>query len=277
MRLARIESEEPGWIWFMTNNRGQARLLVDTDEGVRPGFWFDVLPPGRIRVGVRDDPDLGYAEVSSTPGGFVGYLRSFDYDESLDRQLGRRGPHARPRASRLAEFGIRLEVERGLDPLLCTRLAAPGPGRRQLMRIAFLTWRDSTHPDGGGSEVFVEQVARGLVQRGHEVTIVCARHGDAPRHERPRRRPRGAHRRPAHASTPAACSGSPGTDVRTPSWTSSTACRSGRRWCGAAASSPWSTTSTSGSGRSSTPASAAASAGTSRAGSRPRPTVAVPT
>lgn len=48
------------------------------------------------------------------------------------------------------------------------------------MRIAFLTWRDSTHPDGGGSEVFVEQVARGLVARGHEVTIVCARHGDAP-------------------------------------------------------------------------------------------------
>ncbi len=48
------------------------------------------------------------------------------------------------------------------------------------MRVAFLTWRDSTHPDGGGSEVFVEQVARGLVQRGHEVTIVCARHEGAP-------------------------------------------------------------------------------------------------
>ncbi|MCW2851194.1 MAG: hypothetical protein JWM84_858 [Nocardioides sp.] len=44
------------------------------------------------------------------------------------------------------------------------------------MRVAFLTWRDSTHPDGGGSEVFVEEVARGLVARGHEVTIVCARH-----------------------------------------------------------------------------------------------------
>lgn len=48
------------------------------------------------------------------------------------------------------------------------------------MRVAFLTWRDSTHPDGGGSEVFVEQVARGLVRRGHEVTVLCARHGDAP-------------------------------------------------------------------------------------------------
>lgn len=44
------------------------------------------------------------------------------------------------------------------------------------MRVAFLTWRDSTHPDGGGSEVFVEQVARGLVARGHDVTILCARY-----------------------------------------------------------------------------------------------------
>jgi hypothetical protein len=122
VRLARIESEEPGWIWFMTNNRGQARVLVDTDEGVRPGFWFDVLPPGRILVGVRDDPDLGYAEVSSTPGGFVGYLRSFDYDESW---IGRSVDvvPTPTRASRLAKFGIRLDVERGLDPPLCTRLS----------------------------------------------------------------------------------------------------------------------------------------------------------
>ena len=48
------------------------------------------------------------------------------------------------------------------------------------MRIAFLTWRDSTHPDGGGSEVFVEEVAKELVRRGHEVTITCAAHGAAP-------------------------------------------------------------------------------------------------
>lgn len=51
------------------------------------------------------------------------------------------------------------------------------------MHVAFLTWRDSTHPDGGGSEVFVEQVARGLVERGHRVTLVCARHGAAPARE----------------------------------------------------------------------------------------------
>ncbi|GAB3765338.1 glycosyltransferase involved in cell wall biosynthesis [Nocardioides ginsengisegetis] len=50
------------------------------------------------------------------------------------------------------------------------------------MRVAFLTWRDSTHPDGGGSEVFVEEVARELVRRGHAVTMLCARHpGSAAR------------------------------------------------------------------------------------------------
>ena len=47
------------------------------------------------------------------------------------------------------------------------------------MTIAFLTWRDTTHPDGGGSEVYVEEVARRLAARGHDVTIVCARHGQA--------------------------------------------------------------------------------------------------
>lgn len=51
------------------------------------------------------------------------------------------------------------------------------------MRIAFLTWRDSTHPDGGGSEVFVERVAAQLVARGHAVTIRCARHPGSRREE----------------------------------------------------------------------------------------------
>ena len=48
------------------------------------------------------------------------------------------------------------------------------------MRIAFLSWRDTTHPDGGGSEVFVEEVAAELVARGHEVLLRCAAHSAAP-------------------------------------------------------------------------------------------------
>jgi glycosyltransferase involved in cell wall biosynthesis len=49
------------------------------------------------------------------------------------------------------------------------------------LRITFLTWRDTGHPDGGGSELYVEEIARRLVRRGHEVTILCARHGDSRR------------------------------------------------------------------------------------------------
>jgi glycosyltransferase involved in cell wall biosynthesis len=51
------------------------------------------------------------------------------------------------------------------------------------VRIAFLSWRDTTHPDGGGSEVFVESVGRELVRRGHDVTLLCAHYPGAARAE----------------------------------------------------------------------------------------------
>jgi glycosyltransferase involved in cell wall biosynthesis len=50
-------------------------------------------------------------------------------------------------------------------------------------RIAFLVWRDTSHPDGGGSEVYVEHMARWLAARGHQVTICCAAHPNAPADE----------------------------------------------------------------------------------------------
>ena len=51
------------------------------------------------------------------------------------------------------------------------------------MRIAFLSWRDTTHPDGGGSEVFVESVGRELALMGHDVVLICAQHPGAARRE----------------------------------------------------------------------------------------------
>jgi glycosyltransferase involved in cell wall biosynthesis len=50
-------------------------------------------------------------------------------------------------------------------------------------RIAFLVWRDTRHPEGGGSELFVERVAGWLAGQGHDVTIVCAAHANAPADE----------------------------------------------------------------------------------------------
>jgi glycosyltransferase involved in cell wall biosynthesis len=47
--------------------------------------------------------------------------------------------------------------------------------------VLIANWRDSLHPEGGGSERYVERVAAGLVRRGYRVTIACARHDNAPR------------------------------------------------------------------------------------------------
>jgi glycosyltransferase involved in cell wall biosynthesis len=49
--------------------------------------------------------------------------------------------------------------------------------------VLFLNWRDTTNPDGGGSEVYVESVAAELVARGHRATLFCAAHGTAPAEE----------------------------------------------------------------------------------------------
>jgi glycosyltransferase involved in cell wall biosynthesis len=60
---------------------------------------------------------------------------------------------------------------------------ALGAGSRAL-RVLFLNWRDTSNPEGGGSERYVEQVAQRLVALGHDVTIFCAAHTEAPADER---------------------------------------------------------------------------------------------
>jgi glycosyltransferase involved in cell wall biosynthesis len=49
--------------------------------------------------------------------------------------------------------------------------------------ILICNWRDTRNPEGGGSEVYVEHIAEGLLARGARVTIACAAHGGAPRDE----------------------------------------------------------------------------------------------
>ncbi len=51
------------------------------------------------------------------------------------------------------------------------------------LRVLFLNWRDTRHPEGGGSEVYVENVARSLAAAGHDVTIFCAMYSGAEERE----------------------------------------------------------------------------------------------
>ncbi len=51
------------------------------------------------------------------------------------------------------------------------------------MRVLFVAWRDLAHPNAGGSEVVVDELARGLRARGHEVELLCG--GPVAEHEYP--------------------------------------------------------------------------------------------
>ncbi|GIH06272.1 putative glycosyl transferase [Rhizocola hellebori] len=49
--------------------------------------------------------------------------------------------------------------------------------------VLLLNWRDTRNPEGGGSEVYVEQLAAELVARGHRATVLCAAHPHGPAEE----------------------------------------------------------------------------------------------
>jgi hypothetical protein len=48
-----------------------------------------------------------------------------------------------------------------------------------MTRILVAAWRDTLHPDSGGSERYVERIAMGLAERGYEVAVLCPRHPHA--------------------------------------------------------------------------------------------------
>ncbi|MGL4306634.1 MAG: glycosyltransferase family 4 protein [Mycobacteriaceae bacterium] len=52
-----------------------------------------------------------------------------------------------------------------------------------MQEVLLLCWRDTGHPQGGGSEKYLEQVGAVLAGRGIKVTLRTARYDRAPRHE----------------------------------------------------------------------------------------------
>src|SRR4051812_50225525 len=61
-------------------------------------------------------------------------------------------------------------------------MAGSDPARRHVL---FLNRRDTSHPEAGGSEVFLERTGAGLVELGWRVTVGCERYpGAAPAEHR---------------------------------------------------------------------------------------------
>jgi glycosyltransferase involved in cell wall biosynthesis len=61
-------------------------------------------------------------------------------------------------------------------------VADPKSGPRP--RVLFLSWRDRSHPEGGGSEMYVERMAQAMSAGGWDVTVLCATYPGAAREER---------------------------------------------------------------------------------------------
>jgi glycosyltransferase involved in cell wall biosynthesis len=57
------------------------------------------------------------------------------------------------------------------------------PNTPRPLSVVILNWRDTGHPEGGGSERYVETIAAGLAADGHRVTLFCAAYPGAPRRE----------------------------------------------------------------------------------------------
>lgn len=54
---------------------------------------------------------------------------------------------------------------------------------RERPHVLLLNWRDTGHPEGGGSERYLERMAGGLAASGYRVTIQCAAYHGAPADE----------------------------------------------------------------------------------------------
>lgn len=56
-----------------------------------------------------------------------------------------------------------------------------GPGEAPVQRVLMLCWRDTGHPQGGGSETYLQRIGAQLAASGVTVTLRTARYPGAPR------------------------------------------------------------------------------------------------
>jgi hypothetical protein len=122
VKLVEVDTAEPGSVWLETDDEGQARFQLVNGTGRYDGPWFSILEPRVVRLGVLDRPELGYAEVSSNPGGWVGYLQAFEWDDDWVSRLVEIRP-ADVSAGDLDRLGLTVTAVPGLEPPLCRALS----------------------------------------------------------------------------------------------------------------------------------------------------------
>ena len=99
------------------------RIVVTDELAMVEGPWFGVYPNTSFRLGIAPRPELGLAEVSTTPGGFVARVPYLQRDEQWHTQPGRVIVDAGA-AGRARALGATVAHRSGLPNSLCIDLAA---------------------------------------------------------------------------------------------------------------------------------------------------------
>ena len=118
--LMRSTSPQPRSVWLEVMASHQARVLLRNEGGEYRGIPFDLPPAADIRIGARNLSELGYAEITSNPGGFVGYLATSDWSKDWTAVPSHFGVSAQPD---LSEKGVRITTAPTLPLKLCQRIA----------------------------------------------------------------------------------------------------------------------------------------------------------
>src|SRR3954467_8365335 len=74
-------------------------------------------------------------------------------------------------------------ARRGMETQVTRGYVLAVSARSKTIDVLFLNWRDRSHPEGGGSEEYVQRVAAGRAAQGLRGGLVCAGHARAPADE----------------------------------------------------------------------------------------------
>ncbi|MEP6814299.1 MAG: hypothetical protein ABI873_01970 [Marmoricola sp.] len=107
-------------VWLQTHAKHLAQLLLVNEDGTFYGPLFSPVPGEPVRVGIGTDSSLGYAAVTSSPGGFAGYLPMSEWDRNW---INENGWIQDAVTSTTSEDGFTVKPESGLPLPLCQRVA----------------------------------------------------------------------------------------------------------------------------------------------------------
>lgn len=120
--LFRVHGQHERRVVLDHGRRGRSRLRIVNETGSYNGPLFDLAPHQVLRVGLRTDPTIGYLELSSSPGGFVGYIPLQEWDPGWVSRIGSVTVPFTTTPTRLSS-GLVVQRADGLAPPVCTQLA----------------------------------------------------------------------------------------------------------------------------------------------------------